>query len=53
MQDFNFHMAVKSHFISKFYTKTVTISPLENATFLWTSTYKRVWMGGGGGSGIL
>ena len=33
MQDSVNHMALKSHFIS------VTISALENATFLWTSTH--------------
>ena len=34
MQDSICHMTLKSHFISTF-----TISPLENATFLWTSTH--------------
>ena len=35
MQASVYHMTLKSHFISKFCTKT----PLENATFLWTSTH--------------
>ena len=34
MQDFIYHMTLISNF-----AQSVTISPLENATFLWTSTH--------------
>ena len=39
MQDSVHHMTLKSHFISDFSTKTSKLSPLEIATFLWTSVH--------------
>ena len=38
MQDSIYHMTLKSHFLFQMH-QNVTISILENATFLWTSTH--------------
>ena len=40
MQESVYHMTLKSHLVCDFHIQNVNILPLENATFLWTSTHK-------------
>ena len=39
MPDSIYYMTLKLHFIKRFLHQNVMITPLENTTFLWTSTH--------------